>query len=301
MNSFPATLKAGYGLKTVRLYMALMKPRIIELLLTTTVPAMVVAQRGLPSLPRVAMTLAGGTLSAGGANAVNMWFDRDIDALMKRTKNRPLVTGEISPTAGLVFAVSVEILSFLLLWRYVNLLSGLLALGAAAFYIFVYTMWLKRSSSQNIVIGGAAGAAPVLVGWAAVQNDVSLAGILMFLVIFLWTPPHFWALAFRYKDDYSAAGVPMLPSVATFQRTAREILIYTVTLVAVTLALGPLAHLGLIYEGSAFVLGLGFIYYAQKLRSTQSPKVAMRVFSYSITYLTLLFLAMAVDTLVYHL
>lgn len=301
MNSFPATLKAGYGLKTVRLYVALMKPRIIELLLTTTVPAMVVAQRGLPSLPRVAMTLAGGTLSAGGANAVNMWFDRDIDALMKRTKNRPLVTGEISPTAGLVFAVSVEILSFLLLWRYVNLLSGLLALGAAAFYIFVYTMWLKRSSSQNIVIGGAAGAAPVLVGWAAVQNDVSLAGILMFLVIFLWTPPHFWALAFRYKDDYSAAGVPMLPSVATFQRTAREILIYTVALVAVTLALGPLAHLGLVYDGSALVLGVGFIYYAQKLRSTQSPKVAMRVFSYSITYLTLLFLAMAVDTLVYHL
>ena len=300
MNSFPVAVKAGYGLKTVRSYVALMKPRIIELLLTTTVPAMVVAQRGLPSLSRVAITLVGGTLSAGGANAVNMWFDRDIDAVMKRTKNRPLVTGEISPQAGLAFAIAIEALSFLILWRYINLLSGILALGAAAFYIFVYTMWLKRSSSQNIVIGGAAGAAPVLVGWAAVQNDVSLAGIMMFLVIFLWTPPHFWALAFRYKDDYSAAGVPMLPSVATFERTAKQIIIYTVALVVASLALGPLAHLGLIYEISALVLGAGFIYYAIKLRSSHSPKVAMRVFSYSITYLTLLFLAMAADTIVHH-
>ena len=262
---------------------------------------MVVAQRGLPSLGRVAITVAGGTLSAGGANAVNMWFDRDIDALMKRTKNRPLVTGEISPQAGLAFAVAIEALSFLMLWRYINLLSGVLALGAAAFYIFVYTMWLKRSSSQNIVIGGAAGAAPVLVGWAAVQNDVSMAGIMMFLVVFLWTPPHFWALAFRYKDDYSAAGVPMLPSVATFERTARQIIIYTFALVAASLALGPLAHLGLIYDVSAGVLGAGFIYYAIKLRNSHSPKVAMRVFSYSITYLTLLFLAMAVDTIAHHL
>ncbi len=301
MNSFPATVRAGNSLKTVRSYVALTKPRIIELLLTTTVPAMVVAQRGLPSLGRVFITVAGGTLSAGGANAVNMWFDRDIDAVMKRTKSRPLVTGEISPTAGLTFAIIIETLSFLMLWHFVNLLSGTLSLAAAAFYIFIYTMWLKRTSTQNIVIGGAAGAAPVLVGWAAVQNDVSLAGVMMFLIIFLWTPPHFWALAFKYKDDYSNAGVPMLPSVATFDKTARQILIYTVALVVVTLGLGPVAHLGLIYDISALVLGLGFIYYSIKLKISHSPKIAMRVFSYSITYLTLLFLAMGIDTLVYHL
>ncbi|MDA8386598.1 MAG: heme o synthase, partial [Actinomycetota bacterium] len=254
--------------------MALTKPRIIELLLTTTLPAMVVAQRGLPSLPLVLVTLAGGTLSAGGANAVNMWFDRDIDAVMKRTKNRPLVTGDITPAAGLAFAIGIEILSFMMLWRFVNLLSAVLSLAAALFYVFVYTMWLKRSSSQNIVIGGAAGAAPVLVGWAAVQNDITLAGVLMFLVVFLWTPPHFWALAFRYREDYSAAGVPMLPSVATFKRTAREIIAYTVAMVAVTLVLGPVAHLGAVYEVAAALLGAGFLYYAFKLRATQSPKVA---------------------------
>ncbi|MDA8103416.1 MAG: heme o synthase [Nitrospiraceae bacterium] len=300
MNSIPVAVKTGFGLRTVRAYVALMKPRIIELLLTTTLPAMVVAQRGLPSLSLVLVTLAGGTLSAGGANAVNMWFDRDIDAVMKRTKSRPLVTGEITPAAGLAFAITIEALSFLMLWRYVNLLSAVLSLAAALFYVFVYTMWLKRSSSQNIVIGGAAGAAPVLVGWAAVQNDITMAGVLMFLVIFLWTPPHFWALAFRYREDYSAAGVPMLPSVATFKRTAREIIIYTIAMVVVTLLLGPVAHLGAIYEVSAAILGAGFLYYAFKLRASQSPKLAMRVFSYSITYLTLLFLAMGVDVLVHH-
>ncbi|MDA8116861.1 MAG: heme o synthase [Actinomycetota bacterium] len=301
MNSIPVAVKTGFRLRMVRAYVALMKPRIIELLLTTTLPAMVVAQRGLPSLSRVLVTLAGGTLSAGGANAVNMWFDRDIDAVMKRTKSRPLVTGEITPAAGLAFAIAIEALSFLMLWRFVNLLSAVLSLAAALFYVFVYTMWLKRSSSQNIVIGGAAGAAPVLVGWAAVQNDVTLAGLLMFLVIFLWTPPHFWALAFRYREDYSAAGVPMLPSVATFKRTAREIIVYTIAMVAVTLLLGPVAHLGAIYEVAAALLGAGFLYYAFKLRASQSPKLAMRVFSYSITYLTLLFLAMGVDVLVHHL
>ncbi len=300
MNSIPVAVKTGFGLRTVRAYVALMKPRIIELLLTTTLPAMVVAERGLPSLSLVLVTLAGGTLSAGGANAVNMWFDRDIDAVMKRTKSRPLVTGEITPAAGLAFAITIEALSFLMLWRYVNLLSAVLSLAAALFYVFVYTMWLKRSSSQNIVIGGAAGAAPVLVGWAAVQNDITMAGVLMFLVIFLWTPPHFWALAFRYREDYSAAGVPMLPSVATFKRTAREIIIYTIAMVVVTLLLGPVAHLGAIYEVSAAILGAGFLYYAFKLRASQSPKLAMRVFSYSITYLTLLFLAMGVDVLVHH-
>ena len=300
MNSVPATLRPALGLRTVKAYVALMKPRIIELLLTTTLPAMVVAERGLPSIGKILITLTGGTLSAGGANAVNMWYDRDIDSIMKRTKSRPLVTGDVTPNAALIFAVVIETIAFGILWKFDNLLSAVLALAAALFYIFIYTMWLKRSSSQNIVIGGAAGAVPVLVGWAAIQNNVTLAGVLMFGIIFLWTPPHFWALAFRYKDDYSNAGVPMLPSVATFKKTANQIVIYTLVLVASTLVMGPVAKLGVIYDVSAAVLGAGFIYYSLRLRSTQSPKVAMRVFSYSITYLTLLFLAMGVDTLVFH-
>lgn len=300
MNSVPATLRPAIGLRTVKAYVALMKPRIIELLLTTTLPAMVVAERGLPSIGKILITLTGGTLSAGGANAVNMWYDRDIDSIMKRTKSRPLVTGDVSPNAALIFAVAIEAIAFGLLWKFDNLLSAVLALAAALFYIFIYTMWLKRSSTQNIVIGGAAGAVPVLVGWAAIQNNVSWAGILMFAIIFLWTPPHFWALAFKYKDDYSNAGVPMLPSVATFKKTANQIVLYTFVLVASTLVMGPVAKLGIIYDVSAVVLGAGFIYYSLRLRSSQSPKVAMRVFSYSITYLTLLFLAMGVDTLVFH-
>lgn len=302
MNLFVGTAKQSDkdAMRVIKGYIALMKPRIIELLLITTVPAMIVAKQGIPNIGLILITLIGGTLSAGGANAVNMWVDRDIDAIMKRTQKRPLVTGEISPTAALVFAISIEVLAFAILAVFVNLLSALFALGAALFYIFVYTLWLKRSSTQNIVIGGAAGAAPVLVGWAAVTNSVSWTPIIMFLIIFLWTPPHFWALAFRYKEDYASANVPMLPSVATAKRTAREIVIYTVILWACTLVLAPVAHLGIIYTLSAVVLGAGFFGYAVVLYRNCSPKVAMRVFSYSITYLTLLFLAMGIDILVRH-
>src|SRR5437868_10744138 len=185
----------------VSAYVALTKPRIIELLLVTTLPTMVVAQRGLPPVWLMAVTVLGGSLAAGGANAINMVVDRDIDALMPRTKNRPIVTGAVTPTAALVFAIVLEIGSFALLWSAVNLLSAVLAVSATAFYVFVYTMWLKRTSTQNIVIGGAAGAVPVLVGWAAVQNKLGLAPFLLFAVIFAWTPPHFWALAIRYRDD----------------------------------------------------------------------------------------------------
>ena len=287
-------------MRQVRGYVALTKPRIIELLLIATVPSMVVAKGGLPSLSKVVITVLGGTLAAGGANAVNMWFDRDIDAVMRRTQHRPLVTGDVSPQSALVFAVILEGVAFGVLYVGDNLLSAVLALAAAAFYIFVYTLWLKRSTSQNIVIGGAAGAVPVLVGWAAIQNSLGAAPILMFLIIFLWTPPHFWALAFRYKDDYSKANVPMLPSVATLRNTAIQIIAYTVVLIALTLAMGPVAHLGLIYEAAAVILGAGFLWYAVKLYRSQSPKVAMRVFSYSITYLTGLFLCMGVDVLVRH-
>ena len=199
-----------------------------------------------------------------------------------------------------MFAIALEAVSFLLLWSSVNLLSAILALSAALFYVFIYTMWLKRSSSSNIVIGGAAGAVPVLVGWAAVTDRLDLAPVLMFAIIFLWTPPHFWALAFRYKEDYANAKVPMLPAVATFRKTANQILIYSVLLTGVSLLLGPVAHLGLIYDSAALLLGIGFIYYAIKLRQSESPKVAMRVFSYSISYLTMLFVAMGVDVVVRH-
>src|SRR6202034_842030 len=198
---------------------------------------------------------AGGTLAAGGANAVNMYVDRDIDAVMHRTANRPLVTGVGSPTAALLFAVTLEVLAFAELWTAVNLLAAALAVSATLFYVFVYTLWLKRSSSQNIVVGGAAGAVPVLVGWAAVTGSLTWAPIVLFAVIFIWTPPHFWALAVRYKDDYAAADVPMLPVVASMKRTTREIVFYTVVLVGVSLLFGPVAHLGLIYMVAAGALG----------------------------------------------
>ena len=300
MNSVITVTRPVSITRTVKAYVALTKPRIIELLLITTVPAMVVANQGLPSLLKIVYTVLGGTLAAGGANAVNMWFDRDIDAMMKRTQHRPLVTGDVSPSAAIIFAIGLEAVSFLMLWSSVNLLSAILALSAALFYVFIYTMWLKRSSSSNIVVGGAAGAVPVLVGWAAVTDRLDLAPVMMFAIIFLWTPPHFWALAFRYKDDYAKAKVPMLPAVATFRKTANQILAYSLLLTAVTLLLGPVAHLGLIYDSSALLLGIGFIYYALKLRRSESPKVAMRVFSYSISYLTLLFVSMGVDVVVRH-
>jgi protoheme IX farnesyltransferase len=281
-------------------YVALTKPRIIELLLVTTLPTMIVARRGIPSVGLMAATLLGGTLAAGGANAINMYVDRDIDKVMHRTRNRPLVTGAMAPRDALLFAVSLEVLAFAELWAWVNLLSAVLAVSATLFYVFVYTLWLKRRSSQNIVIGGAAGAVPVLVGWAAVTDHLAWSPVVLFAIIFLWTPPHFWALAFKYKEDYQAAEVPMLPAVATFARTAREILVYSVLLVGVTLLLAPVASLGVIYVASASLLGLLFVGLAARLRWRATPKAAMQLFSYSITYLTLLFVLMAVDILTKH-
>jgi heme o synthase len=281
-------------------YVALTKPRIIELLLVTTLPTMIVARRGIPSLWLMVATLLGGTFAAGGANAINMFVDRDIDKVMHRTRNRPLVTGAMAPRSALIFAVSLEVLAFAELWAWVNPLSAVLAVSATLFYVFVYTLWLKRRSSQNIVIGGAAGAVPVLVGWAAVTDRLAWSPVVLFAIIFLWTPPHFWALAFKYKEDYQAAEVPMLPAVATFARTAREILIYSVLLVGVTLLLAPVASLGVIYLASASFLGLVFVGLAARLRWRATPKAAMQLFSYSITYLTLLFVLMAVDILTKH-
>ena len=279
-------------------YIALTKPRIIELLLISTVPTMVVAERGLPSVWLMVATVIGGTLSAGGANAINMYVDRDIDALMDRTKGRPLVTGVMTPRAALTFAIAIEALSFGFLWAFVNLISAVLAVSACLFYVFVYTLWLKRTSERNIVIGGAAGAAPVLIGWTAVTGRVDWAPVVLFAVMFYWTPPHFWALAIKYKDDYSRADVPMLPSVAAYATVARKIVAYTVVVVALTVVFGVVAELGAVYHVSAGVLGAGFLWLAVKVQRTESPAVAMRLFTYSITYITLLFGAMAVDVLV---
>jgi protoheme IX farnesyltransferase len=286
------------GTGKIRSYVALTKPRIIELLLVTTLPTMFVARRGVPPVWLMVATVLGGALAAGGANAINMVVDRDIDKLMHRTRNRPLVTGAMTPRAALIFALSLEVIAFVELWRWVNLLSAVLAVSATAFYVFVYTLWLKRISSQNIVIGGAAGAVPVLVGWAAVTNSLGWAPIVLFGVIFIWTPPHFWALAIKYRDDYEAAGVPMMPVVATLKRTAGQIIIYTVLLVAISVAFAAVGHMGLLYLVSALVLGAAFLFFAVRLRQQATPKAAMKLFSYSITYLTLLFAAMAGDVLV---
>jgi heme o synthase len=279
-------------------YVALTKPRIIELLLVTTVPTMVVAERGLPSGWLILATVLGGTLAAGGANAINMYVDRDIDRIMVRTQHRPLVTGVVEPRNALVFAVLLEVAAFALLGGTVNLLSAVLAVSATAFYVFVYTLWLKRTSTRNIVIGGAAGAVPVLVGWAAVRDSLDWAPIVLFAIIFYWTPPHFWALAVKYKDDYAAASVPMLPAVASLHTTATRILWYTLLLWGLTLLFGPVAGMGVLYVVAALVLGGIFTWLAVRLLRTESPVVAMRLFTWSITYITLLFGAMAADQLV---
>ncbi len=287
----------------VSAYVALTKPRIIELLLVTTLPTMVVAQQGLPPVWLMVVTMLGGSLAAGGANAINMVVDRDIDALMPRTKNRPIVTGAVTPTAALVFAIILEIAAFAVLWSAVNLLSAVLAVTATAFYVFVYTMWLKRTSTQNIVIGGAAGAVPVLVGWAAVQNRLGWAPLLLFAVIFVWTPPHFWALAIRYRDEYAAVDVPMLPAVASHKSTSRQITIYTVAVWVISLVFAPFAHMGPLYIVTATVLGAAFLYYSVALQrgdanDKETTARAMRLFHYSITYVTVLFAVMAVDQLI---
>ncbi|MGP8060393.1 MAG: heme o synthase [Acidimicrobiales bacterium] len=287
-------------------YVALTKPRIIELLLVTTLPTMIVAERGVPPVWLMAATLVGGALAAGGANAINMYVDRDIDRLMNRTRKRPLVTGAVTPRAALTFAVCLEVLAFVELWGLVNLLSAVLAVSATLFYVFVYTMWLKRRSTQNIVIGGAAGAVPVLVGWAAVTGGLSWTPVVLFAIIFIWTPPHFWALAVRYREDYQKANVPMLPAVASLIRTTSEILVYTVALVAVSLFFAVVGHMGLVYTVSAAVLGAIFLAMSANLwrlarAGRATGRESMRLFGYSITYLTLLFVAMAGDTLIrYH-
>ena len=286
----------------LKAYAALTKPRIIELLLVTTLPTMVVADRGIPKWWLIVATLVGGALSAGGANAANMVVDRDIDAVMHRTRHRPIVTGAVTPRAAAIFAVLLEAAAFVLLWRAVNLFSALLALGAALFYVFVYSIGLKRRSTQNIVIGGAAGAVPVLVGWTAVTDHLAWPAVVLFAMIVIWTPSHFWALALRYRDDYKAASVPMLPAVAPFDRVSRQIIVYSVALVACSFLFGVVDHSGWIYWAAAGLAGALYLADAVRLRREEgTSKSAMRLFTYSITYVTVVFVAMAVDVLVrYH-
>jgi protoheme IX farnesyltransferase len=289
---------AGPG-ATIRAYVALTKPRIIELLLVTTIPTMVLAAGGLPSAWLMAAVVLGGTLAAGGANAINMYVDRDIDDIMRRTRHRPLPRHAVPPSRALAFGIGLSMAAFAFLALTVNLLSAVLALSATAFYVFVYTMWLKRTTPQNIVIGGAAGCVPVLVAWAAVTGEVGLPALVLFAIVFYWTPPHFWALALRYRGDYAAANVPMLPVVRGEAETARQILLYTVALIAVSLLLLPAAGMGWLYLVAAVVLGGAFLLYAVRLRAdAANGRAAIRLFRFSITYLTLLFAAVAADALI---
>lgn len=285
-----------------RLYLALTKPRVIELLLVTTLPVMFLAAGGVPSFATMLTTLVGGSLAAGGANAINQVYDRDIDAKMSRTAHRPVVTGQVTPSAAMNFGVTLSLLSVLLLGFWVNVLSAVLAAVAIAFYVFVYTMLLKRRTAQNIVWGGAAGCFPVLIGWSAVTGSLTWAPFVLFAVVFLWTPPHYWPLALKFRADYEAARVPMLPVVTDAHRVANEIICYSWAMVVASLALVPVAPMGWLYTASAVVLGLAFMREAYGLRSRvrrqTSNLAAMRLFHGSISYLSLLFLAVALDPFV---
>lgn len=287
----------------VRAYVALTKPRIIELLLITTLPVMFLAARGLPPLWPVVATLVGGTLSAGSANALNCYIDRDIDRAMRRTRKRPLATASVEPRNALVFGVVLGVVSTVWLGLAVNWLSAALALAAILFYVFVYSLVLKRRTAQNIVWGGIAGCMPVLIGWTAITGRLAWPPVVLFLVVFFWTPPHSWTLAMRYRDDYAAARVPMLPVVATERRVVREIVAYTWAMVACSLMLWPLARTSPLYPIAAGLLGVVCLAEVYRLlirvrAGVTGPALKpMRFFHFSNTYLALLFVAVALDPL----
>jgi protoheme IX farnesyltransferase len=291
------TRRAG---STALAYFHLTKPRVIELLLVTTLPAMILAAGEMPPLSLILEVLVGGALAAGGANTINCWIERDRDQMMRRTAHRPLPHGDVNPEGALVFGLVLEALAFALLWPTVNLLSASLAVSAMLFYVFVYTIWLKPRSPQNIVIGGAAGAVPVLVGWAAVTGELAAPAWILFAIVFFWTPPHFWALSLKYFDDYQAAGIPMLPVAKGIPTAVRQIVAYAFVVVAVTFTL-PLAtdDVGALYLVAAAVLGVLFIGQAIRLARDATPARAIRLFMFSNTYLALLFAAVAVDTLLH--
>jgi protoheme IX farnesyltransferase len=292
-QAVPSTARSRFGD-----YVTLTKPRIISLLLVTTAMPMIIAQGGMPPLGLVFWTMVGGYLAAGGANAINMFYDRDIDIKMGRTSKRPLPSQRLAPTHALRFGLVLTLLSFAVFAVFVNVLAGLLALAGVFYYIVIYTHWLKRSSPQNIVIGGGAGAIPPLVGYAAVTNDLSLLAIWLFIIIFYWTPPHFWALALMRRVDYERAGVPMLPVVYGEAETRKQILLYSMLLVVLSLLLTPLGMMGVIYFVSAAILGSIWLYYALKIVRSENPEAAWGLYKYSLLYLALLFVAMAADRVV---
>ena len=289
-------MKSG-SLNKLRIYVMLTKPRVIELLLVTTLPSMILAEGGLPSLGLMLSVLLGGALAAGGANTVNCYIERDRDQIMKRTHGRPLPMGEVSPKAALIFGLTLEVIAFIWLSLTANVLSAALALSAMLFYIFVYTIWLKPRSPQNIVIGGAAGAVPALVGWAAVTGSLAIAPWLLFVIIFLWTPPHFWALAVRYRDDYAKAGIPMLPVVKGLKVAGQQIFIYSILVAIASLSLQLTGTVGWIYTASALVLSSLFVGLAFRLMRGMTPESAIKFFMFSNTYLAILFAMVAVDVL----
>lgn len=295
-----ARVRPRSAFSVLRAYVALTKPRVIELLLVTTVPVMVLAERGLPSLWLVLATVFGGALSAGSANAYNMFIDRDIDMHMGRTSARPLVTGEVSGRAALVFATVLGALSVAWLWVFTTPLAALLSLGAILFYVFVYTLWLKRRSEQNIIWGGIAGCFPVLIGWSAVTGSLSLEALILFLVVFLWTPPHYWPLSMKYREDYARVDVPMLAVLREAPVVGLQVILYAWATVAASLLLIPVAPMGVLYAVVAVVAGGWFIVESHRLyqRSLRGGELTpMRVFHSSISYLTLLFLAVGIDPL----
>jgi heme o synthase len=293
--------RPSFGRKA-KAYFELTKPRVIELLLVSTVPTMILAQRGIPDLWLIAATVVGGALSAGSANSFNCYIDADIDKIMGRTKGRPLVTGELTKPEAYVFAWALGVLSVFWLAVLVNFLAAMLSFAAILFYVFIYTLLLKRRTPQNIVWGGAAGSMPVLIGWAAVTNELAPAAWVLFLIIFLWTPPHYWPLSLRYKQDYTDAGVPMLPVVRDNKTVGVQIILYAWALVASTLLLIPVGSMGLIYTVTALVTGCWFVFESYRLyKQAIVGEITnpMRLFHGSISYLTLLFIAIAIDPLLY--
>jgi heme o synthase len=293
----PAVAPRPLQLAILRDYLTLTKPRIIALLLLTTVATMLVADPSGPSLSLILWTMLGGYLAAGGAGAINHYLDRERDARMARTRTRPLVSGRIEPTHGLIFGISLGALAFFQLWLTVNLLAATLAMAGLLGYVFVYTLWLKPLTPQNIVIGGAAGAVPPLVGWAAATGGLSAEALWPFAIVFLWTPPHFWALSLLIKDDYARTGVPMLPVVRGEAETRRQILLYSLLLVAATIAAGLTGLFGGLYVAAAAALGAAFILLAARLYVQPERRQALRLYLASLAYLALLFVAMAVDRL----
>jgi heme o synthase len=281
-------------------YYELTKPRIIYLLLVTTLAAMVMAARGIPNLALVFWTLVGGALSAASAGAINCVWDRDIDRLMNRTKTRPVARGAISARDALIFAAVAQAVGFAALYVFANPLAAWLSLAGNVYYVVIYTMWLKRITPLNIVIGGAAGAVPPLVGWAAVTGHLGSPAFALFAVIFLWTPPHFWALSLMTNTDYDKAGIPMLPNVKGVPRTKREIMIYSLVLVGVSLAFFPLHVLGPCYGGAALILGGVFLWDAWKVGGDSTKRYARVLFKYSLLYLALMCVAMVVDRVIPH-